>query len=59
MIPPQVQVECCEILKLPFTGVPGVLLRMREKELASREDALRKLEILQKYGRYKTDISWT
>ncbi len=49
-------VNACKILKLPFTGALGILLRMREKELISKEEALRKLEILQKYGRYKADI---
>lgn len=49
-------INACKILKLPFTGVLGILLRMREKELVSKEEALRKLELLQKYGRYKADI---
>ena len=29
---------------------------MREKELLSKEEVLGKLEILRKYGRYRTDI---
>jgi predicted nucleic acid-binding protein len=49
-------VNACKILKLPFVGVLGILLRMREKNLLSREDALRKLEILEKLGRYKASI---
>ena len=49
-------VNACKILKLPFTGALGILLRMREKELLSKEEVLGKLEILRKYGRYRTDI---
>ena len=32
------------------------MLRMHQREMISREEALRKLEILQKYGRYKAEI---
>ena len=49
-------VNACKILKLPFTGALGVLLRMWEKELLSKEEVLGKLEILRKYGRYRADI---
>ena len=45
-----------KILKLPFTGAIGILLRMREKELTSEVETLRKLEILRKYGRYRAEI---
>jgi uncharacterized protein len=49
-------INACKILKLPFTGVLGILLRMREKELVSKDEALRKLDLLKRYGRYKADI---
>ena len=49
-------VNACKILKLPFTGALGILLRMREKELIPEEDLLRKLEILRKYGRYSAEV---
>lgn len=49
-------VNACKILKLPFIGALGILLRMREKELISGEEVLRKLEILRKYGRYRAEI---
>ena len=49
-------VNACKILKLPFTGAIGILLRMREKELTSEVETLRKLEILRKYGRYRAEI---
>jgi len=49
-------VNACKILKLSFIGVLGILIRMRERGLVSREEALRKLEILKTFGRYRTDI---
>ena len=49
-------VNACKILKLSFIGVLGILIRMREMELVSREEALRKLEILKSLGRYRADI---
>jgi predicted nucleic acid-binding protein len=49
-------VNACKILRLPFTGVLGILIRMREKELVSREEAVRKLEALQKFGRYRAEL---
>ena len=49
-------VNACKILKLPFTGALGILLRMREKELIPEEEVLRKFEILRKYGRYRAEI---
>ena len=48
--------NACKILKLSFIGVLGILIRMRERGLVSREEALRKLEILKTFGRYRTDI---
>ena len=49
-------VNACKILKLPFTGALGILLRLREKDLISEDEAARKLEILGKYGRYRAEI---
>ena len=34
----------------------GILIRMREKDIVSGEEAVRKLETLQKFGRYRSDI---
>ena len=48
--------NACKILKLPFTGVLGILVRMHEKKLVSTEEAVRKLDLLERYGRYKADI---
>ena len=49
-------VNACKILKQPFTGVLGIVLRMHEKGLIEREQALRKLDILSKIGRYRAEI---
>ena len=49
-------VNACKILKLPFIGVLGILLRMREKELFTEEEAVRKLECFRTYGRYREEI---
>ena len=49
-------VNACKILRLPFTGALGILIRMREKDMVSEEEAVRKLETLQKFGRYRPDI---
>ncbi len=49
-------VNACRILKLPFIGALGILIRMREKDLIPEDEALRKLEILRKYGRYRAEI---
>lgn len=49
-------VNACKLLKLPFIGVLGILIRMREKNIVSGEEALRKLETLKKFGRYRPDI---
>jgi predicted nucleic acid-binding protein len=48
--------NACKILRLPFTGVLGILVRMHEKGLVSTEEAVRKLDLLERYGRYKADI---
>jgi predicted nucleic acid-binding protein len=49
-------INACKILRLPFTGVLGILLRMHDKDVVSKEEALRKLDLLERYGRYKADI---
>jgi len=49
-------VNACKVLKLPFTGVLGILLRMHEKKSITAEESLQKLDVLRKYGRYKPEI---
>jgi len=49
-------INACKLLGIPFTTAIGILLRMREKGLLTVSDALRKLEALGNFGRYKKSI---
>ena len=49
-------INACKLLKLPFATAINILLRMREKGRIENEAALIKLEALERYGRYKSDI---
>ncbi|MBV9183914.1 MAG: hypothetical protein JO356_21625 [Acidobacteria bacterium] len=46
-------INACKLLGLPFTTAIGILIRMHEKQLLALEEALTKLRILAKHGRYK------
>jgi len=49
-------INACKLLGIPFTTAIGILLRMREKGLLTLSDALRKLQALGNFGRYKKSI---
>ena len=49
-------INACKLLGLAFTTAVGILIRSREKGLLEGPDALAKLAILAKYGRYKDSI---
>jgi len=49
-------INACKLLGLAFTTAIGILVRMREKRLLTREDALAKLAALGRHGRYKQSI---
>jgi len=49
-------IHACKVLKILFTTAISVLMRMREKALLSREEALEKLNRLARDGRYKKEI---
>jgi len=49
-------IDACKLVKLPFTSAPAILVRMYERGALDRESALRKLEILEREGRYKKSI---
>ena len=49
-------VNACKLLGIAFTTAVGILIRSREKGLLERPDALAKLAMLAKYGRYKDSI---
>lgn len=49
-------INACKLLGIAFTTAVGILIRSREKGLLEGPDALAKLELLAKYGRYKNSI---
>lgn len=49
-------INACKLLGIPFTTAVGILIRSREKGLVQESEALEKLALLAKYGRYKDSI---
>jgi len=49
-------INACKLLGVAFTTAIGILVRMREKRLLSTKEALLKLEMPAKHGRYKQSI---
>ena len=49
-------INACRLLGIVFTTAIGILIRMREKELLTANEALVKLAALEKHGRYKQTI---
>lgn len=49
-------INACKMLGIPFTTAIAILIRMYDKELLAKEDALAKLTTLGKHGRYKQSI---
>jgi predicted nucleic acid-binding protein len=49
-------INACKLLGIAFTTAIGILVRLREKELLTVNEALVKLEALGKHGRYKQSI---
>jgi predicted nucleic acid-binding protein len=49
-------INACKLLGIAFTTAIGILIRMREKELLTVNEALAKLAALAKHGRYKQSI---
>jgi len=49
-------IHACKLLKLGFTTAIGILVRMQEKGLLQKEEAVSKLGTLEQYGRYSPDI---
>lgn len=49
-------INACKLLGVPFTTAIAILVRCREKGLLERPDALEKLALLAKHGRYKGSI---
>ena len=49
-------IDACKVLSIAFTTAVGILIRSREKGLLEKPDAIAKLALLAKYGRYKHSI---
>ncbi len=49
-------INACKLLHIPFTTAIGVLIRSREKNLVTKEEAIEKLSRLAAYGWYKKEI---
>jgi predicted nucleic acid-binding protein len=49
-------INACKLLGVAFTTAVGILVRSWENRLLEGPDALVKLELLAKYGRYKNSI---
>lgn len=49
-------INACKLLRLPFTTAAGILLACRERNLIEKSEAEEKLELLAKWGRYKSSI---
>ena len=49
-------IDACKVLGIAFTTAVGILIRSREKGLLEKPDAITKLALLAKYGRYKHSI---
>ena len=49
-------IDACRVLGMAFTTAVGILIRSKEKGLLEGPDAIAKLALLAKYGRYKHSI---
>ena len=49
-------INACKLLGISFTTAVNILIRMVEKGLIEKDEALHKLEALERHGRYKADI---
>jgi hypothetical protein len=49
-------INACKLLDIAFATAAGILVRSREKRLLNQEEALARLELLERYGRYKGSI---
>lgn len=49
-------IGACKLLGLSFTTALAILVRSREKHLLEKKDAIGKLELLARFGRYRGSI---
>lgn len=48
--------KACSVLDVPFTSALEILLKLNQKKILNKEEALAKLEQLEYYGRYSDEI---
>lgn len=49
-------IKLCKLEKVPFTCAMAVVIRLYEKRKLSKEDAINKLEMLYRIGRYSKEL---
>lgn len=49
-------IKACKLLKIPFVTAIDIVVRLKEKQILSKEQALAKLNALARYGRYSDEI---
>src|SRR5437899_2057306 len=49
-------IRACKLLKLPFSTAIDIVVRMRQKQILTKQEALRTLEALARHGRYSEEI---
>ena len=49
-------IKACKLLKIPFVTAIDIVLRMKEKGILTKEQALPKFDSLARYGRYSGEI---
>jgi predicted nucleic acid-binding protein len=49
-------INACKLLGVAFITAANILVRCREKNLLGPEEALTKLDLLERYGRYRREI---
>ena len=49
-------IRACKLLKIPFSTAMDIVIRMRQKQVLTKEQALAKVEALARHGRYSEEI---
>src|ERR1017187_1438441 len=49
-------IDACKLVRIPFTTAPAVLVRMYEKGIVGQQEAVLKLSVLEREGRYKKSM---
>ena len=49
-------IRACKLLKIPFMTAIDVVVRLKEKRILSKEQALAKVDALARHGRYSDEI---